>query len=62
MKTKIIFTCPECGNTEAMEMPLDRCVISQQCNSCQVVIQPKNGDCCIFCSYSDTKCPPMQKL
>ncbi|MHA2389931.1 MAG: GDCCVxC domain-containing (seleno)protein, partial [Candidatus Hodarchaeales archaeon] len=22
---------------------------------------PKQGDCCVFCSYGDVKCPPMQE-
>ncbi|MEJ2256949.1 MAG: GDCCVxC domain-containing (seleno)protein, partial [Woeseiaceae bacterium] len=22
--------------------------------------KPKEGDCCVFCSYGDTECPPVQ--
>ncbi len=25
-----------------------------------VTLVPKKGDCCVFCSYADTKCPPRQ--
>jgi hypothetical protein len=24
------------------------------------LLRPKTGDCCVFCSYGDMKCPPMQ--
>jgi hypothetical protein len=24
------------------------------------LLRPKPGDCCVFCSYGDMKCPPMQ--
>ncbi|MFX0116016.1 MAG: GDCCVxC domain-containing (seleno)protein [Candidatus Hodarchaeota archaeon] len=61
MKTNSLFTCPECGQNELVEMPRGQCLISRRCNSCQEIIHPKNGDCCVFCSYGDTLCPPMQK-
>jgi hypothetical protein len=25
------------------------------------VLQPKPGDCCVFCSYGDVPCPPIQQ-
>ena len=25
------------------------------------VIKAKAGDCCVFCSYGDINCPPIQK-
>ncbi len=25
-----------------------------------VVFKPLSGDCCVFCSYGDVKCPPIQ--
>lgn len=27
----------------------------------QAVGEAKKGDCCVFCSYSETPCPPIQK-
>ncbi|WP_449560078.1 GDCCVxC domain-containing (seleno)protein [Lishizhenia tianjinensis] len=23
-------------------------------------MQPKQGDCCVYCSYGTVKCPPIQ--
>ncbi len=28
-----------------------------KCQKCGETLKPKKGDCCIFCSYADTKCP-----
>ncbi len=61
MKTNTAFTCPECGAIETVEMPEDQCVIFRQCATCEAGIRPKKGDCCVFCSYGDTPCPPEQK-
>ncbi|MEJ2487765.1 MAG: GDCCVxC domain-containing (seleno)protein [Anaerolineales bacterium] len=27
-----------------------------QCGSCGAILKPKEGDCCVFCSYSDQQC------
>ncbi|MFX0182480.1 MAG: GDCCVxC domain-containing (seleno)protein [Candidatus Hodarchaeota archaeon] len=60
MKYDSILTCPKCGFSEKLMMPADQCVILHKCNSCQSVLQPEAGECCVFCSYGDTPCPPMQ--
>ncbi|MGJ0427313.1 GDCCVxC domain-containing (seleno)protein [Methylocystis sp.] len=26
------------------------------------LLKPKAGDCCIFCSYGDMPCPPIQEV
>ena len=31
-----------------------------ECMNCQAVLRPLDGDCCVFCSYADTLCPPKQ--
>ena len=54
------LTCPECGHGARLEMPTDACVFFHQCKSCGVMLKPKPGDCCVFCSYGDVKCPPVQ--
>jgi hypothetical protein len=36
-------------------MPMDRCVIFYQCSSCQAILRPKPGDCCVFCSYGSIR-------
>lgn len=61
IKSIAIIKCPECG-TEAREaMPDNQCVVVYKCHKCKAVLRPKKGDCCVFCSYSDVKCPPMQQ-
>ncbi len=58
--TKTIFRCPECGFPKEEEMPVDMCRFFYECSTCGVVLRPKEGDCCVFCSYADTPCPPKQ--
>ncbi|WP_445664334.1 GDCCVxC domain-containing (seleno)protein [Fodinibius sp. AD559] len=55
------ITCPKCGHQSIEEMPTDSCQYFWECPSCGEVLKPKQGDCCIFCSYGDTPCPPVQK-
>jgi hypothetical protein len=43
-----------------MLMPTDACLYFHECNGCSVLIRPRPGDCCIFCSYGTVVCPPMQ--
>ncbi|MHA1203090.1 MAG: GDCCVxC domain-containing (seleno)protein [Candidatus Heimdallarchaeaceae archaeon] len=52
--------CPNCGNKEEIEMPDYVCVRVFKCSSCQEVVHPKEGDCCVFCSYAEDKCPAKQ--
>ena len=60
MKTKAIITCPKCGFKKEEEMPKDACQYFYTCTSCGEVLKPKEGDCCVFCSYADSKCPSKQ--
>ena len=53
-------TCPECGHAATEMMPMDRCVFFWECVACRAVIKPKHGDCCVFCSYGDKRCPFLQ--
>ena len=55
-----IITCPECGHVEAETMPTDACQWFYDCKGCAVVLKPKPGDCCVFCSYGTVPCPPIQ--
>ena len=41
-------------------MPTDACVFFHACGGCGVVLRPKAGDCCVFCSYGSVPCPPVQ--
>jgi hypothetical protein len=55
------LTCPACGHTTAETMPTDACQWFYDCPNCAAVLKPKPGDCCVFCSYGDVKCPPIQQ-
>ncbi len=55
-----IITCPACGHTQAERMPEDACQYFYECKGCGVLLKPKAGDCCVFCSYGTVKCPPKQ--
>ncbi len=54
------ITCPECGHRETEKMPLNACQYFYDCKGCGTVLKPLSGDCCVFCSYGDTPCPPVQ--
>lgn len=61
MKLKSIITCPMCGFKKEEIMPTDSCVPFYSCSGCKVVLKPRQGDCCVFCSYGSVKCPVKQK-
>jgi hypothetical protein len=54
------LTCPECGFKKKEIMPTDACQWFYECTSCKAVLKPKQGDCCVYCSYGAIPCPPMQ--
>jgi hypothetical protein len=56
-----VLTCPECGHVERETMPTDVCQGFYDCKGCGVLLKPKPGDCCVFCSYGDAPCPPIQE-
>jgi hypothetical protein len=41
-------------------MAEDSCQYLYDCPSCGALIKPAPGDCCVFCSYGDVPCPPVQ--
>jgi hypothetical protein len=55
------ITCPECGFSKKETMPTDSCQFFYECENCKKVLKPKSGDCCVFCSYGDVPCPPIQE-
>jgi hypothetical protein len=61
MKSKAKITCPHCSFIKEEMMPIDSCQFFYQCSNCHKRIKPKDEDCCVFCSYADTKCPVEQK-
>jgi hypothetical protein len=57
---KSIITCPHCAHQKEETMPKDACQYFYECESCHLVLKPKEGDCCVYCSYGSVKCPPVQ--
>jgi hypothetical protein len=55
-----MITCPACGHRAQEEMPTDACVYVYCCKKCGLEMKPRKGDCCVFCSYADVPCPPVQ--
>lgn len=60
IKTRTKLTCPDCGHVETVVMPTDACQISYKCMNCNILLVPKRGDCCVFCSYAEDPCPRKQ--
>ncbi|MEO6869978.1 MAG: GDCCVxC domain-containing (seleno)protein [Ginsengibacter sp.] len=54
------ITCPNCGYQKEDTMPTDACQYFYKCTNCETILKPKQGDCCVFCSYGTEKCPPIQ--
>lgn len=55
-----VLTCPECGHAETLTMPTDTCQWFHRCGACAALLRPREGDCCVFCSYGSVPCPPVQ--
>ena len=56
-----VLTCPHCGFSAAEVMPTDACLYFYECSSCNTLLRPKAGHCCVFCSFGSVKCPPVQQ-
>lgn len=66
MKNKVstlqsTITCPNCGHKREETMPTDACQFFYECEKCKVQLKPKQGDCCVYCSYGSVPCPPIQE-
>lgn len=55
------LTCPSCGESSTETMPTNACQFFYDCPHCETLLRPKKGDCCVFCSYGDVPCPPIQE-
>ena len=58
---KAILTCPACGAQHAETMSDRSCQFFYRCDQCGVTLRPSAGDCCVFCTYADVPCPPIQR-
>ena len=54
------ISCPKCAHKSLEDMPETACVYFYECRGCGALLQPLEGDCCVFCSFGSVKCPPMQ--
>ncbi|KQO66543.1 MULTISPECIES: GDCCVxC domain-containing (seleno)protein [Methylobacterium] len=61
MQLRSTLTCPHCGHRATETMPTDACQFFYECTSCGTLLRPKAGDCCVFCSFGDVPCPPIQE-
>lgn len=60
IKTQATLICPKCGQSQKVTMPTNACQHFYKCIHCAEMLKPKEGDCCVFCSHADSKCPPKQ--
>ena len=60
VRTRSTITCPLCGHRKTELMRTDACQYFYDCAGCGAVLKPKTGDCCVFCSYGNAPCPPVQ--
>ena len=56
-----IITSPQCGYQKKEKMPVYACQYFYECEKCKMILKPKAGDCCVFCSYGNVPCPSVQK-
>ena len=61
IKLESTITCPQCQHISVESMPTDACIYYYECKNCGDLLKPKKGDCCVFCSYADVPCPPIQE-
>lgn len=55
------ISCPECGHASTDLMPTNACRFFYDCTRCGAKLRPLDGDCCVYCSYGDVPCPPIQE-
>ena len=61
MQLASTLTCPRCGHQSTDTMPTNACQFFYDCKGCGTVLRPNAGDCCVYCSFGDTPCPPIQE-
>jgi hypothetical protein len=60
LRRQSVLTCPVCGHRAEETMPTDACLFFYDCPGCGTLLKPRPGDCCVFCSFGDVPCPPVQ--
>lgn len=61
MELRSTLTCPRCSGVRTETMPTNACWFFYDCTHCAAKLRPLTGDCCVFCSYGDVPCPPIQE-
>ncbi|MCK9409162.1 MAG: GDCCVxC domain-containing (seleno)protein [Bacteriovoracaceae bacterium] len=56
-----VVICPHCGFQKEESMPDDACQFFYECTNCKKILKPNRGDCCVFCSFGNVKCPSEQR-
>ena len=52
--------CPGCEHQQGETMSTKSCQYFWDCPQCKKTFKPLDGDCCVYCSYGDNPCPPIQ--
>ncbi len=60
MLQQSVITYPGCGHAQSEHMPENACVRYYDCKQCGELLEPRAGDCCVFCSFGSVPCPPVQ--
>src|SRR4030081_3074257 len=60
MMLESVITCPHCATAKSETMPTDACRFFYECSGCGAMLRPRQGDCCVFCSFGSVPCPPIQ--
>lgn len=55
------ITCPGYGHRWTDTIPNGACQYLYGCGKCGFQLKPKKGDCCVYRSYGDVPCPPLQE-
>lgn len=61
IELKSVITCPICKFQKTEVMPTDSCQFFYECSECKALLKPKEGDCCVYCSFGSVACPPVQE-
>ena len=61
MELNSTLTCPHCGYKKTEIMSTNSCQFFYECSNCKELLKPNKGDCCVFCSFGDVVCPPIQE-
>ncbi|RPF80189.1 MAG: hypothetical protein CBC65_007790 [Rhodothermaceae bacterium TMED105] len=60
MELNSTITCPQCAFKKTEIMSTNSCRFFYECLHCKILLKPNKGDCCVFCSFGDVVCPPIQ--